>query len=185
MSRVVNGIENPIGEMQAFNLTQLDNLSLPAKDIADAELFKKEAARVYGVTEGMTKYVENMYNNLKALKIALINASGTTEEDMVSVDEYISEFLDMKRLLSGNEVIKALNEDQPLDLNLRISAVIYGAYHGSDITQTFKDNLKLVREELDIMIKSAKILEQKLILLENRANSLGCPWSPGRIPELN
>jgi hypothetical protein len=183
MSKVINGIETPIGEKQSFNLTQLDILTLPALDMAGTELFKKEAAKVYGVTVGMTKYVETMLNNVKALKIALVNGGGSTEEDMVRVDEYISELRDMNRKLNGNEIIEALNEDQPLNLNFRISAVIYGAYNGSDITQTMKDNLKLVKDEMDTMILGAKILEQKLLLLEKRSNSIGSPWSPGRLPE--
>jgi hypothetical protein len=183
MSKVVNGIETILGEQQIFTVKRLNNLSLPAEDPIALEKFKKEAAEVYGITVGLTRYVDGMLKNLKALRTALINGGGSTWEDMMRVDEYIAEYRDMKRLLSGDEIIEKLNENQTPDLNWRISAVTYGAYHGSDATQTLKDNLQFVKIEVKALIEDAKVLEKKVQLLEESANNAGSPWSPGRIPE--
>jgi len=183
MSKIVNGIETKIGEPQSFNLRSLGNLTLPAKNPLALENFKKEAAEVYGVTAGLTKWTENMTKNVKALKTALINGAGSTQEDLMRADDIISELRKMNRKLNGDEIIDKLHENQPPNLNWRISAVTYGAYHGSDATQTLKDNLQIVKDGVTELIKKAKLLEQKLQLLEERANKAGSPWSPGRIPD--
>jgi len=57
------------------------------------------------------------------------------------------------------------------------------AYHSSDATQTLKDNLKIVKEEVQLLIKDVKVIKQELDLLEQRANKVGSPWSPGRVPD--
>ncbi len=183
MSKIVNGIETKIGEEQSFTLRPLGNLTLPAKDSLALENFKKEAAEVYGVTIGLTKWTDEMTKNVKALRTALINGSGSTDEDIMRADDMISELRDMKRVLNGDEIIEKLNENQPPNLNWRISAVTYGAYHGSDATQTLKDNLQIVKEGVTVLIRQAKLLDQRLKLLEDRANKAGSPWSPGRIPD--
>ncbi len=183
MSKIVNGIETKIGETQSFNLRPLGNLTLPAKDPLALENFKKEAAEVYGVTVGLSEWTDEMTKNVKALRTALINGAGSTQEDLMRADDMISELRDMKRILEGDEIIDKLHENQPPNLNWRISAVTYGAYHGSDATQTLKDNLKIVKEGDIELIKKAKLLEQRLKLLEERANKAGSPWSPGRIPD--
>ncbi len=183
MSKVINGIEIPIGEAQSFNLKPLGNLSLPANNPVALEYFKKEAAGVYAAAEGLTHYVDDMLNNVKALKTALINGGGSTQEDLMRADEYIAELREMKRILSGDEIIEGLNENESPNLNWRISAVTYGAYHGSDATQTLKDNLQIVKNGVKEMIRDVKVLDQKLQILESRANAAGSPWSPGRIPD--
>ncbi len=183
MSKIVNGIETKIGEEQSFNLRPLGNLTLPAQDPIALENFKKEAAQVYGITAGLTKWTDEMTKNIKALRTALINGSGSNQEDLMRADDMIAELRDMNRKLNGDEIIDKLYESQPPNLNWRISAVTYGAYHGSDATQTLKDNLKIVKEGITELIKKAKTLEQKLQLLEKRANAAGSPWSPGRIPD--
>ncbi|MCF6365201.1 MAG: hypothetical protein L3J35_03270 [Bacteroidales bacterium] len=183
MSKVVNGIETILDEQQIFNLKRLDNLSLPAEDPIALEKFKKEAAEVYGVTVGLTKYVDAMSEDVKALRTALINGGGSTEEDIMRADEIIADLREMKRTLSGDEIIEKMNENESPNLNWRISAVTYGAYHGSDATQTLKDNLVIVRKGVSSLIKQVKVLDQKLQLLEKRANAAGSPWSPGRIPD--
>ncbi len=185
MSKIVNGIETKIGEPQSFNLRLLGNLTLPAQDPIALENFKKEAAKVYGVTAGLTKWNKEMDKNVKALRTALLNGAGSTAEDIMRADDIISELREMNRKLNGDEIIDKLNESQPPNLNWRISAVTYGAYHGSDATQTLKDNLKIVKDGVTELIKEAKVLEQKLQLLEKRANEAGSPWSPGRIPDFN
>ncbi len=182
-AKVVNGIETKIGKEQSFYLKPLGNLSLPAKNPVVLENFKKEAAEVYGITVGLTKWNENMSKNIKALKTALINGAGSTQEDLMRADDMISALRDMHTVLNGDEIIDKLHESQPPNLNWRISAVVYGAYHGSDATQTLKDNLQIVKEGVTELIKQAKTLEQKIKLLENRANAAGSPWSPGRIPD--
>ncbi|MCD4794560.1 MAG: hypothetical protein K8R54_15090 [Bacteroidales bacterium] len=182
MSKVVNGIETNLGVEQTFNVKRLNNLSLPAEDPIALERFKKDAAEVYGVTVGLTRYVNEMSKNVKALRTALINGGGSTQEDMIRADEYIAELREMKRILSGDEIIDNMNENQPPNLNWRISAVTYGAYHGSDATTTLKENLIIVKTGITKLIEQAKVLDQKMKLLEKRANAAGSPWSPSRIP---
>ncbi|NPA68377.1 MAG: glycosyl hydrolase [Chlorobi bacterium] len=183
MSKTINGIETKIGEEQSFCLKPLGNLTLPAQDPVALENFKKEAAKVYGVTEGLIKWTDEMSKNVKALKTALINGAGATQEDIMRADEIIAELRDMKRELQGDEITDKLHESQPPSLNMRISAVTYGAFHGSDATETLKENLKIVKNGVNELIKTAKVLDQKLQLLEKRANAAGSPWSPGRIPD--
>ncbi len=183
MSKIVNGMETKLGEEQSFNLKQLDNLSLPAKDQIALENFRKEVAEVYGVTMGITKYVDKMSANVEALRTALINGGGSTQEDIVLADEYILELKKIKRILSGNEIIDKMYENQSPNLNWRISAIIYGAYHSSEPTKTLKDNLIIVRKGVNEQIQKVKILDLNIQLLGKKANNAGSPWSPGRIPE--
>ncbi|NOZ35792.1 MAG: glycosyl hydrolase [Chlorobi bacterium] len=183
MAKIVNGIETKIGEEQSFSLKLLGNLSLPAKNPVALENFKKDAAEVYGITTGLTKWNEEMNKNVKALRTALINGAGSTQEDLMRADDMISALRDMHTILNGDKIIDKLHESQPPNLNWRISAVTYGAYHGSDATQTLKDNLQIVKDGVTELIKQAKDMEQKLQLLEIRANKAGSPWSPGRIPD--
>jgi hypothetical protein len=183
MSKVVNGYEVQVGESQAFNLKRMDNLSLPTSDHDSLFAFKTEASKVYGITAGLTRYVDDMTKNVKALRTAFLNGSGTSQDDIVQIDEYLFELRRMKRILSGDEVIGKLNENQPPSLNSRIFTVVFGIFNGSDVTQTHKDNLEIVQRNLKDLIKQVKILDQKLTLLEKRANEAGCPWSPGRIPD--
>ncbi len=183
MSKVLNGMEMPLVAPQAFDLKLLGNLSLPATNPIALEKFKKEAAEVYGVTVGVTKYVDEMTKNIKALRTALLNSPDATTEDFMRADEYITDLKRIKRQLSGDEIIRNLNESQEPNLNWRISAVTYGAYHSSDATQTLKDNVKIVKEEVSKIISEVKVIALQLQLLQQRANVVGSPWSPGRIPD--
>ena len=183
MSKVLNGMEMPLVAPQTFDLKLLGNLSLPATDPIALENFKKEAAEVYGVTVGLTKYVDQMTKNVKALRTALLNSPDATTEDFMRADEYVTDLKRIKRQLSGDEIIRNLNESQEPNLNWRISAVTYGAYHSSDATQTLKNNIKIVKEEVSKIISEVKVILLQLNLLQQRANIVGSPWSPGRIPD--
>lgn len=182
MSKVINGMEMPVVAPQAFDLKRLDNLTLPATNPIALEKFKKEAAEVYGVTVGLTQYVNGMLKNVKALRTALLNSGAVTQEDIMRADGYIYDLREIKRQLTGNEIISKLEEGQEPSLNKRIYAVTYGVYHGSDATKTLKDNLKIVRFKVALLIKEIEPIVLELQLLEKRANNVGSPWSPGRLP---
>ena len=71
----------------------------------------------------------------------------------------------------------------PMSLNRRLGSLVYARYSSSSgVTQTEKDNYKILKEELQPVLDKLKTVHQEVKALNEELEDIGVPWTPGRIP---
>jgi hypothetical protein len=90
---------------------------------------------------------------------------------------------------NGQQAKASSEENWPAipSINDRMYSIIYTHYSStSGITQTQRDGYDILKEEFPPILNELKgIYENELPAIEKELESIGAPWTPGRLPEWN
>ena len=90
---------------------------------------------------------------------------------------------DLLLKLSGDPVIRAHSEPVPPSISRRVKRVVYGQWTSTSApTQTQRDAYQIASEEFTVVLEDLRVLiEEDLASLEEKMESAGAPWTPGRV----
>lgn len=180
--KVISEKDVQVGKTQHFNVRPIDKRPQAEKEMQNVTKFKEKAGEVFASVKSLSLKVKELSLRVKVLKEALIHAPKSTNKDIVFANSIIIRLTKAKRALKGNSVISKRSGNQPPSINSRIDMIVYGLWStNSNTTQTIKDNLKLVIQELNKQIKFVKLISDDIKKLEKIAANSGASFS--RIPE--
>ena len=127
---------------------------------------------------------EELKTRMKAIRRALQETPGTEKllDNADKIDLQLSEFL---RMVRGDTVLLARNENVPASINDRVTNIMSGERFAIQRpTQTHLDAYAVASQDFTQQLaKLHTLVDVDLKNLEKAMEAAGAPWTPGRIPE--
>ncbi|MGC8747504.1 MAG: VPS10 domain-containing protein [Candidatus Kapaibacteriota bacterium] len=170
-----------------FECKLLNNISLPPKDFAELDSFRKKVAKLQNAilgTNSLLKGVSRKINSIKNSFLLSLNYNDRTLERIREVQR-ILDTIDIS--LNGNKTLQRLNENQPPSVIERLNYILWGLWATTqEPTETQKKNFSIAKDELKESISKLRtVIEKEIPEFEKELNSVGAPWTPGRIPNID
>ncbi|HEX2251684.1 MAG TPA: glycosyl hydrolase [Thermoanaerobaculia bacterium] len=183
LTRLVRGVEAPIGEPQTFRAVPLDLNTLPARDRAALVAFQRRTARLQRAVLGAVRSVgeaQNRLDHLEAAWLATPGADSTLRDRVAQLEDRLDP---LRRELTGDPVIRRRNEPTPAAIAEMVQRVVDGHWAStSEVTQTHRQSYERAAAELARVLPALTDLLTDLAALEGDFEAVGAPWTPGRVP---
>lgn len=167
-----------------FTTKALRNTTLPAKDRDALLAFKMKTARLQRAVVGSTRALSEASERLRYLKKAVELTPAATVDHHNRVRDLEARLDALQLTMFGDRDIAAASEPAAPGLSGRVRTIVGGHWNATtDTTETFRRNYEIAAAELSEWLPSFRqLVENDLATLEAELESLGAPWTPGRIP---
>jgi photosystem II stability/assembly factor-like uncharacterized protein len=184
VEKKVQGVYTQIGDEQIFECIPLNNSTLPAANKKEVLAFQRKTARLQRAIWGANQFVGEMNKRIKHLKKGLFDTPAQTKELQKELQALQKKMEAITLDLNGNAVIRGHSEPVPPSINNRINEIIYGAWASTaQVTETHKKNYQIAGEEFVPVLAKIKSALKDLQAIEQKAEVLGTPITPGRVPD--
>lgn len=180
--------DNEITELvppQKFTIKPLNAYCLKTSDVLTLNTFLKEVAALRRVIYGALDKTNELGITIKTIDNALKLTAAATNDLTESAAKIESELREVIVALSGDQSLTKRNENAPTSIVSRMDGVVWGLWSTTSApTQTQRDAVKIASEEFEVQLeKLKKLINVDLKALEDKMDALGCPYTPGRMPE--
>jgi photosystem II stability/assembly factor-like uncharacterized protein len=184
LAKRVDGKVMPLGDSQTFEATPLGAASLPAVDRKALLDFEKKTARLQRAVLGAVSVADEAQTRLDLIKKAL---DDTPNADPALGDQARAltvRLKDLQKALSGDPVVRKRNEPFPPSIADRVVAIIIGSWYATTApTGTHQQAYQIAADEFAPVLEQLRTLvDVDLKSLQDKAETAGAPWTPGRIP---
>jgi hypothetical protein len=185
MATWANGVFTPVGETRSFAVAPLGIATLPTTDNAALLEFQRKTARLQRAVMGAEKAAEEAQTRLDHIEKALLDTPGADPNLFQETLSLQNRLKDIQVLLSGSTTLAKYNEPTPVSITERVQGVVEGGWAStSSPTQTHQESYAIAAEEFAPILENLrKLSEVDLKSLEDRMETLGAPWTPGRVPQ--
>lgn len=187
MQLTVNGETKTLAGPVEFKVMALQNTTLPAKDRPSMVAFQKRVAELTRVMQGTESYAEMLLKRTNSLLQAL-NSTPAAPPELVKKAQLIrlqlDEILNVKFNRNTGKPSDEENPPAPVPLNSRLGKLTWISWSTtSDPTRGQKDAYSILEKEFPPVYDQVKhIGEVELPAIEQQAENLGAPVTPGRLP---
>lgn len=180
------GEVSSLSEPQIFNLKLLNNSPEITRDRAQLLDIQRRAANLFRSVRGASKAQAELGNRIKYLTAAIDLTPSATEAHAMAVRALKTRLVQLQVLLSGDATVRARQEPVPWSVSGRTSSLYY-AISGSQnrISGNHLASLDIAEAEYTRVANQLKILKEELTGLEMELETIGAPWTPGRIPRID
>jgi hypothetical protein len=180
----VGGVWSQLGAPQTFNVVTEGLLTLAAAERKELFEFQQKASRLQRAVSGATATANETRAKLATAKRALQETPAASEklmDDVTALDKRLGEIL---KALSGDRSLAARQENQSPTINARVGTVAAATrMANAKPTQTQIGEYAIASQEFEVELKRLRaLIEVDLPKLEKAMESVGAPWTPGRIP---
>jgi photosystem II stability/assembly factor-like uncharacterized protein len=185
LARVVDGERTLLAQPVAFVVRALGGTTLPAGDPAALVAFQRRVAATQRTAMGLARAIAETRTRVTSLRAALQLAPATPDLHAAARRVDIA-LRDLERALNGDPIFDKRNEPKVPSVMGRLQYVAYQiAASTSGPAAGHTAEIEHVRTALAPLVDRLRtIVEGDLRQLEQRADDLRAPWSPGRIPRL-
>ncbi|MFC2085140.1 glycosyl hydrolase, partial [Bacteroidota bacterium] len=186
LSKGVDGILTKLTGPVEFNAIVLNNSTLPVKDRKELVEFQKELSDLSKVVNGSIQTVRELVRQLQIIRKAVFQTPSVSTDILEKILTLEGNVKEITHELTGDPTISARNTVQKPSISRRINTAVYGLWRTtSSPTETQKENYRLVRKEIEPIIKKLEtLINTDLKDLEEELDKAGAPWTPGRVPKL-
>ena len=185
LAKRIDGVETVLGTPQTFEVTPLYLSVMNESDRAAVLAFQKKASRLQKAVMGAAKATTDALTRVKLIRGALDQVEGPDPKLVAQVNAVDKELRDIEDAINGDPVLKGHNEAAPPALIDRINTAVNGFTTTSAPTATHQDSLAIAEKDYGPLAERLrKAIEVDLVAIDKQLNSLGAPWTPGRIPEI-
>ena len=173
-----------LGEAQSFILKSLKNSPEITKDPLTVQMFKNQLAEIQRGVDGTNGKVKEMVNRIKHLQKALMLTANADKKDVQALNDIDARLTVLKVKLNGDKTIASRYEPVPWSVSQRVGNLFGGLIESqSDIPEMYRQSYKVALTEFRLVLKDLKKIEADLTAFEIKAEALGAPWTPGRMPD--
>lgn len=187
LSQWVRGEVDELAGPVEFTAKVLDNVTLPAPDRAELLAFQKKTSKLTRAIYAARQMADDLMKRTQYAKQAINNTPEASNELLARATAIEKKLDDINWAFSGQQPKASREENWPAKppLNDRLSALVYSHWNStSRVSETQKQMYDILTEEFPPLLEQLKnISEVELRALENELDTIGAPWTPGRIPE--
>lgn len=187
MTLVNNGTYTDLVNPQEFTVKALNNTTLPSADRKALVAFQKKVAEKVRVVQGAMSFANDLGKKTTVIKQTILSTPGA-DKNMMEEIRRIQKELDEVIFAFNGLTPKASYEEIPPHkpaINRRLNYLMYAHYNSTaEITQTEREQLAIIEDEVPALIDKLKSLATKDIpAIEKKLEDIGAPWTPDRLPE--
>ena len=181
----IDGVETPLGDPQTFNVVPLYLSIMQEGDRAAVLEFQKKAAAVQRSAMGAERVTADALERVQYIRRGLDEIAGPDPKLLAHINALDTALHDVNDQLNGDPILRRHNEPFPPSLLDRVNTAVNGLTTTSPPTATHRQELATAQEQLGPLLdRLHKLIEVDLTGIEKQLNTLGAPWTPGRIPPL-
>jgi hypothetical protein len=185
LAKKVDGVVTPLGEPQPFQVVPLGASTLGEADRAAVLAFSKKTARVQRAALGTQEAAKEAKDRLDHLEKAFLDTPAAPAELFGEVRRLKLALADLDVVLNGDSTLGKRNEPALPGLVDRVQNVVYGHWSTTAApTATQEREVETAAAGIGNALEALRAVDRDLDALEAKAEALGAPWTPGRIPEL-
>jgi hypothetical protein len=182
--KVYNGQIENLSEKVGFNLTTLQNSTLPVPDQKEMMDFNKSLSEFRRVVMGSDAYIGNMNERLKYLKVGLQKGPGSSMSLMADLKGIENQLKDVRLVMHGDGSLGKHEFETLPGLIGSLENMVYGTWSSSlGATNTYKEKLTEIKDKFKIQYAQISDASKKLADLEAKAENMKLPATPGRLPK--
>ncbi|MBI5838432.1 MAG: glycosyl hydrolase [Candidatus Eisenbacteria bacterium] len=185
MEQRVDGKVTPLAGPVRFKAEALENLSLPAKDRGAVLAFQRNVARLQRAVLGAGLAAREAQTRLSLLQRAVDQAPAAKAELREKVRALTQRLSDIQTELDGDPVKGSRNEPTVPGIRDDVSRIVGNIWNQRSETpgtdrKCYEDAAQKFAGTLE---KLRTLVKTDLAALDAEAESIGAPWTPGRVPE--
>jgi photosystem II stability/assembly factor-like uncharacterized protein len=181
VSRVVDGVPEPMAGPRDFQVVPLNNATLAAGDKEALSAFQREAGAAYRDILSGARRVADAANRLRYVKEAIRLTPSLPESvlgDARSLERRIAE---IRTALSGDGSVARRQFETPPSIQDRIGFVIYASYSATQAPgEAQRILVRDARSQYAALVPRIDALWSDLEALERRLEEAGAPYTPNR-----
>lgn len=182
--KVYNGQVEALSEKAAFNLTTLQNSTLPVPDQKEMMDFNKSLAEFRRVVMGSDSYIGNMNERIKYLKAGLQKGPSSSMSLMTDLIGIEAQLKDIRFVMHGDGSLGKREFETLPGLIGSLENMVYGTWSSSlGATNTYKEKLAEIKDKFKTQYTQISDASKKLADLEAKAENMKLPSTPGRLPK--
>jgi photosystem II stability/assembly factor-like uncharacterized protein len=185
LAKKADGVVTPLGEPQAFQVVPLGAATLGPVDRAAVLAFSKKTARVQRAALGAVEAAKEAKGRVDHLAKAILDTPSAGPELLAETRRLALALADLDVVLNGDSTLGRRNEPAHPGLVDRVQSVVYGHWSTTTApTATQEREVAAAGAGIESALATLRTIVKDLSALEAKAEALGAPWTPGRIPEL-
>ena len=167
-----------------FTVKPLQQVPEVPADREALRAFQMKAGRLFRAVQGSVKTVEELNNRITHLKKGLPRTARATEDDEQRLRAIERRLAEASLKLSGDTTVISRNEPAPWPLALRVGILYQWTLDIQTPAPAFYENSYTVAASgFQEVQETLGELSGELADFEGRMESLGAPWTPGRVPD--
>ena len=180
----VGGKLTPIGDKVSFAVEPLGLGTLAAPDKAALLAFERKTARLQRAVLGASDAAKEAMDAIQHIKKAVLDTPGADPALGDQARALESRLRDIQLALQGDRVAMARNEPTPPSIIGRVQTIVGTQWTSTSApTQSSLDAYQIAGEEFATELEKLRVLiGQDLKQLNDKLESVGAPWTPGRLP---
>jgi photosystem II stability/assembly factor-like uncharacterized protein len=184
LAKRVQGTTTVLAGPATFATEPLGAATLPPPDRVAVLAFSQKVAHLQRAVFGAVEAAGEAKTRIATLKQALLDTPGADPKLLDEAATLDNRLKDLMVPLTGDSVRAKRNEPTPPSISDRVGQIV-GGYWSTTLapTKTHERNYDVAAAEFAGVLESLRtLIEDDLKGLENRAETAGAPWTPGRVP---
>lgn len=179
-----DGTYEALGEPQTFETIPMGRETLPAQDLVALQKFERKVADLHSAVMAAGRILGDASERLSLIRKALPNTPAAQKEWLVEVITLEKGLQAVREALYGDPLVASFNEPTADGISSRVSSIVGSLWSSNaEPTQTQRDSYDVAANAFGPALANLRQLVTKdLVALENKLNSVGAPWTPGRFP---
>ncbi|MBD1208346.1 MAG: glycosyl hydrolase [Ignavibacteria bacterium] len=184
LAKRVDGVMMELVSPQSFTVQKLNNVTLPASDLAALTAFQRKIDKMQRSVFGAVEAANSIKTRLQYIKKALLDAEKPDANLLQTVSVLDKQMNKLLIALRGDVVIAKHNEPVPLSISDRVAQIVGDQIASTSApTKTHEATYTIAANEFaPVLAELKKVIETDLVSLEKALDIAGAPWTPGRIP---
>ena len=186
LSQYIDGHFSPLGDAQRFEVASLDRQSLPSRDMQARLQFQRQVSDLRHAILGLKQVKRDTEIRLNSLKQALQQVPRDSKSLIMRARRLQRELDKIAIVLDGDRSVSSRFEPTSPSLMDRINRAGRNTRSTADIPATHQREYRIASELFsDLRRRLHDLLKNNLAPLEQEAEAIGAPWTPGRdIPKV-
>ncbi|MGB5335557.1 MAG: hypothetical protein WBN07_08060, partial [Woeseiaceae bacterium] len=173
-----------LSEARSFVVKSLPQSPETSDDPAAVQAFHKKAGELYRTAQGAVAHAAELGNRIKHLKAGVRETPRAGEAEEQAIRKIEARLAELGIALTGDSTVASRNEPVAWSLSQRASIVYQWLLDTrSPVPDFYENSYENAAREFAAVLTALRSISQDLDALEARLESLGAPWTPGRLPE--
>ena len=185
LSRQAGGETTVLAGPEKFSVYTLGSSPLQSQDRGAMLAFQRKVGKLQGAVNAAVQTASDVNRRLGQIVRALRETPGDTDSLLQTTLSIEKQLKDVQVALSGDSVLRQQNKPTASSISQRINSVVFSMFSNtSQPTQTMRESYRIAAEEFTGTLASLRTLVTvDLKNLEQQLDSIGAPWTPGRLPK--
>lgn len=172
-----------LSEPRSFTVKSLALSPETSSEPESVYAFKRKAGELYRAVQGAVAHAAELNDRIAHLKAGLRNTPKAGESDEQALRAIEARLTELGVVLEGDSTVSSRNEPAAWSISQRTGTVYQWLLDSrTNVPGLYRESYDIAASEFAIAQSELQSISRDLRALEDRLESLGAPWTPGREP---